>query len=50
VIDVDSDPVAKAVLIAVADACNYSSKAHVPEGAILRKFKTHLRGEAKKIF
>jgi len=49
VIDIDSDPFAKAVLIAVADACDYSPKAHVPEGAILRKFKSHLRGEAKNM-
>ena len=46
-IDVDSEPLAKAVLIAVADACNYSLNAHVPEGTIVRKFPSHLRGEAK---
>lgn len=49
VIDVDADPFAKAVLIAVAEACNYSTNKHVPEGAILRKFKSHLRGDTKKI-
>ena len=46
-IDVDKDQLAKSVLIALADACNYSPIARVPEGAILRKFPTHLRGDAK---
>jgi len=48
VVGVDSDPLAKAVLVATADACQYSTNAHVPEGAITRKFPTHQRGEAKK--
>jgi hypothetical protein len=48
-IDIDSDPFAKSVLIAVADACDYSIHAHVPEGAILRKFKSHLQGDARNI-
>ena len=48
-IDVDSDPLAQAVLIAVAEACDYSPNAHMPEGAILRKFPTHLRGDAKNM-
>jgi len=48
VIDVDKDQLAKAVLIALADACSYSPIARVPEGAILRKFPTHLRGDASK--
>ena len=48
-IDVDSVPFAKAVLIAVADACNYSANSHQPEGAILRKFPSHLRGEARNM-
>lgn len=48
-IDVDSDPLAKAVLIAIADACDYSLHKHVPEGLILKKFQTHLRGDVKNI-
>lgn len=47
-IDVDLNSLAKAVLIAVANACNYSIKAHVPEGAITRKFPSHLQGDVKK--
>jgi len=37
-----------ATLHALADACNYSLGAHVPEQAVTRKFPTHLRGDAKK--
>lgn len=46
-IDVDTDRFAKSVLIAVAEECDYSTGKHVPEGAITRHFKSHLRGEVK---
>jgi len=38
----------QATLQALADACNYSLRAHVPEQAVTRNFPTHLRGDAKR--
>lgn len=38
----------RAMLQALADACNYSLSAHVPVEAVTRKFPKHLRGDAKK--
>ena len=38
----------QATLQALADACNYSLSAHVPVEAVTRRFRTHLRGDAKK--
>lgn len=41
-------PMEQATLKALAEACNWSLSAHVPSEAVTRKFKTHLRGDAKK--
>jgi len=38
----------QAALVALAEACNWSINAHVSVEAFTRKFKTHLRGDAKK--
>lgn len=38
----------RATLVALAEACNYSPHAHVPEEAVLHRFPTHLRGDASK--
>ncbi len=38
----------KAVLIALAHACNFSLSAHPPIEAVTRSFSRHLRGDAKK--
>jgi len=40
--------VEKAALQALADACDYSLKAHVPIEAITSRFPRYLRGDAKK--
>lgn len=37
-----------AVLLALAEACNYSEHAHPPIQAIERRFKPHLRGDVKR--
>ena len=37
-----------ATLQALGDACNYSLHAHVPIEAVTRRFRTNLRGDAKK--
>jgi len=39
----------RAVLIALADACQYTLNAHVPVQAVQRGFPTHLRGDAKDV-
>lgn len=41
-------PIQKTALVALADACGYSIHAHPPEGAILKKVRSHLRGDIRK--
>ena len=41
-------PVQEAVITAIYDACHGSLSAHVPEHAILARFRRDLRGEARK--
>lgn len=43
-----SDPMVLSTLVALAEACNYSTNAHVPEGAVLRGTASHLQGDMKK--
>jgi len=38
----------KATLQALADACSYSLSAHVPIEAVIRRFPSNLRRDAKK--
>ena len=38
----------RTALNALADACEFSINAHPPEGAILRKVQSHLRGDVRK--
>ena len=38
----------QATLQALGDACNYSLSAHVPIEAVTRRFRSNLRGDAKK--
>lgn len=38
----------KATLLALADACNYSLAAHVPEVYVTKRFPRGLRGDVKK--
>jgi hypothetical protein len=38
----------EATLKALADACNFSLAAHVPEQAVTRRFPRNLRGDVKK--
>ena len=42
------EALAKAVLVALAEECGYSFHAHVPEGQVLRHFRSDLRGDARK--
>ena len=44
-----SDPLVRATLIRLAEVCNYSPRAHCPEGKILTSFASHDKGEVKKI-
>lgn len=44
-----SNPMVKATLIALIEACNFSLTAHAPEGAILRGTASHLQGDMKKM-
>lgn len=37
-----------ATLRALAEACNFSPHAHPPEEAVLRRFQSHLRGDARR--
>lgn len=45
---VELTSIQRTALNALADACNFSITAHVPEGAVLRKVQSHLRGDVRK--